>query len=404
MSMFFDYVGYTTNRQIVKGRVSADNLQAATEMLANLDYFILSLKPVTAFVPGLKMVVFESKIKTSELVTFSRQLALLLESGIGIIRALELLGSQTSDKALRGVLTKIIADLRGGKSLGESISKYSHLFTPIFGKMISVGERTGSLDTVLRNLADYSEKESQSASKLKTAMTYPIIVLVMGIIVGFILITIVLPPIVNLFQSLGGQLPWPTLLLIGSVAFFKQFGLVIVIIAVAACLAMLVYTRSRQGRYFWDGLKLRAPVLGRLMHVSELARLCRNMSLLFKAGLPLTDVITLSAQAVGNSVISGALIDVGQDAIRGKGLSEPMRSRPAFLPLMVELLKVGEETGNLEQTLGMIAQNYETEAETRTQRMLALIEPVMTIVMGGFVAFLALSIFLPLYSSLSLIK
>jgi type IV pilus assembly protein PilC len=167
---------------------------------------------------------------------------------------------------------------------------------------------------------------------------------------------------------------------------------------------MLVYTRSKQGRYFWDGLKLKSPVLGRLMHVSELARLCRNMSLLFKAGLPLTDVITLSAQAVGNSVISGALIDVGQDAIRGKGLSGPMRSRHVFLPLMVELLKVGEETGNLEQTLGMIAQNYEAEADTRTQRMLALIEPVMTIAMGGFVAFLALSIFLPLYSSLSLIK
>jgi type IV pilus assembly protein PilC len=402
--MDFSYVGYTNDRQIVKGKVSADNLQSANEMLTNLNYYVLSLKPLAAFSRGLNVTIFENKIKTNELVTFSRQLALLLESGIGIIQALELLGSQTSDKTLKTVLVKVIADLRGGKSLGESISKYSNLFTPIYGKMISVGERTGSLDAVLRNLADYAEKESQSASKLKTALTYPVIVLIMAVVVGFILITFVLPPIVNLFKSLGGSLPWPTLLLIGSVAFFKQFGLVIVIIGAGTCLGMLGYTRSKQGRYFWDGLKLKSPVLGRLIHVSELARLCRNMSLLFKAGLPLTDVITLSSQAVGNSVISRALLDVGQDAIRGKGLSAPMRSRHAFLPLMVELLKVGEETGNLEQTLGMIAQNYEAEAETRTQRMLTMIEPVMTIAMGGFVGFLALSIFLPLYSSLSLIK
>jgi type IV pilus assembly protein PilC len=139
------------------------------------------------------------------------------------------------------------------------------------------------------------------------------------------------------------------------------------------------------------------------MHVSELGKMCRNMSLLFKAGIPLNEIITLSSQACGNKMISRHLMEVGQETLKGMGLSEPMRNRRSFLPLMVELTRVGEETGNLEETLVMIAQNYETESETRTQRMIAMIEPVMTIVMGLFVGFLALSIFMPIYSSLGLV-
>jgi type IV pilus assembly protein PilC len=400
--MEYSYFGYNNDKKIVKGKVTAATEQAASDMLINLGYNILNLKPIASFIPK-NLVLFQGKVKTDEIVTFSRQLALLIESGVGIIQSLELLGNQSSDKQLKSVLINVIDDLRGGKALSESMSKYPNVFSIIYSKMVGVGERTGSLDTILRNLANYAEQQSKSASKIKTALAYPIVVGILAIVVGAILIGFVLPPIVNLFKALGGDLPLPTKILIGFSEFTQANGIAIGIALLIIIVGVIFSMRTSKGKYMWDEIKLRIPYLGRLLHVSELAKLCRNMSLLFKAGIPLNEIITLTSHACGNRTIARALNEVGQETLRGKGLSDPMRSHKAFLPLMVELTKVGEETGNLEETLNMISMNYETEAETRTQRMIAMIEPAMTIAMGIFVGFLALSIFMPIYGSLGLV-
>jgi type IV pilus assembly protein PilC len=400
--MDYAYLGYTTDRKIVRGKVAAITEQAASEMLINFGYNIVSLKPIASFVPK-NVVLFQGKVKAEEIVSFSRQLALLLESGVGIIQSLELLGDQTTDKQMKSVLTNLINDLRGGRSLSDAMGKYPNVFTIIYSKMVGVGERTGALDAVLRNLANYIEQQARSAGKVKTALAYPIVVGILGIVVGAVLIGFVLPPIVNLFKGLGGDLPLPTKMLIALSEFMQANGVVVLISLLIAVIAMFIMMRTKQGKFTWDTIRLKLPYLGRLMHVTELAKMCRNMSLLFKAGIPLNEIITLSAQACGNKVVSRDLMEVGQETLKGKGFSEPMRARKSFLPLMVELIRVGEETGNLEETLVMIAQNYEQEQETRTQRMLAMIEPVMTIVMGVFVGFLALSIFMPIYSSLGLV-
>jgi type IV pilus assembly protein PilC len=401
--MEYAYLGYTDEKQIVKGKVSAASEEVAIDMLANYGYQVISLKQVTAFLPDMNRL-FKGKIKAQEIVTFSRQLALLIESGVGIIQSLELLKAQTGDKQLKIVLGEVAVDLRAGSSLTEAMEKHPHVFSTIYSKMVGVGEQTGSLDTVLRNLADYAERESRAMSKLKSALMYPVIVLILGIVVAGVLIGFVLPPIVGLFESLGGELPLITRILIGSVNFLQQYGLYIFVILVAAGITGFMYTRSPAGRFHWDTLVLKIPMIGKLIQINELARLCRNMSLLFRAGLPLTEIMNLASQASGNKVVSNSLSEVGQDTMKGQGLSDPMRKRRVFLPMMVELTKVGEETGSLEETLLMIAENYETEAESRTQRLLGMIEPTMTIVMGGMVGFLALSIFIPLYSSLSLIE
>jgi type IV pilus assembly protein PilC len=167
---------------------------------------------------------------------------------------------------------------------------------------------------------------------------------------------------------------------------------------------VMIYARTKTGSLNWNKFKLKVPLLGRIAHVSELAKVCRNMALLFRAGLPVNEIIGLTSQATGNKAISKDLREVGEDALKGLGLSGPMTKRKSFLPLMTELISVGEETGNLEETLIMVALNYETEADIKTQRLLSLIEPTMTIIMGLMVGFLALSIFIPLYSSLQYIS
>jgi type IV pilus assembly protein PilC len=219
-----------------------------------------------------------------------------------------------------------------------------------------------------------------------------------------VLVLFLLPPIVGMFTSLGGELPLITKILIGGVNFMTGNILYIGAGVLIAYLLFTIYIRTPAGSLSWNRLKLKIPLMGRITHVSELAKLSRSMSLLFKAGLPVNEIINLGAQGCGNKAIAQALLDVGQDAMQGKGLARPMKQRKVFLPLMTELTNVGEETGTLEQTLLMVAENYETEADVKTQRLLTMIEPIMTIAMGVVVGFLAISIFLPLYQSLSLIK
>ena len=400
--MDYAYVGYTDDKQIIKGKISAINEQAAEEMLNSVGYRVVNLQPVTPFLPDMGKL-FQQKISQDEMTTFSRQLALLLEAGIGIVRSLELLQSQTLNKSLNKVLIEIVATIRSGSSLSAALAMHPHVFSTIYYKMVAVGEQTGNLESVLRSLADYAERESTIIKKVKQALTYPAIVAGLAVVVVAIMVTVVLPPIVAMFTSLGGELPIATRALLAFVDFVTNHGLYLLVGIIALGIAAFSYSKSTAGSYNWDVLMIKLPLLGHINLIANLARCCRNMSLLFRAGLPLPEIMTLTAEASDNQVIAKALRDVEQDMIQGEGLAGPMRKRKVFLPLMVEMTKVGEETGNLDATLTTVAESYEIEADKRIQIMLTMIEPAMTIAMGLVVAFLAVSIFMPLYSSLSLI-
>lgn len=400
--MEYKYLGYNEEMQMVQGKVSAVGEEAALDMLNNIGYKVINLKPITSFLPDMGTL-FKSGVKKSELITFSRQLALLIESGVGIVHSLELLQVQAGNKEFKRVLIEVISELRSGSSLSAALSKYPHVFSTIYSKMVGVGEQTGGLETVLRNMADYIERESGAIKKLKTALTYPCIVLGLSVVVGFVLIMVVLPPIVGMFSSLGGELPIPTRILLWLVDTMSQYGMFLAIIIIGIGLVGFMYTRSPSGRLLKDKLMLRLPIIGKVVLLGELSRSCRSLALLFKAGLPLPEVMTLTAQASGNRVIASALNGVEQDMLNGEGLSRPLRRRKVFLPLMVEMSKVGEETGNLDEVLIVVAQNYEIDADSRVQTLLSMVEPAMTIMVGLGVGFLALSIFLPMYSSLSLV-
>ena len=400
--MDYAYVGYGADRRVVKGKISAASEQTAVATLANVGYQVISLKPVARFMPDLSKLM-QGTVKPSEIVTFSRQLALLLESGVGIVQSLELLQKQTSDKVLKKVLVTVVSDIRSGDSLSVAMGKHPQAFSTIYHKMVGVGEQTGGLESVLRSLAEYAQRQSSAIGKLKMALAYPAIVLCLAIVVVAVLITVVLPPIVGMFTALGGDLPLPTKMLLAAVAFLNSYGLYVLVAAVGLGLVAFIYSRTPSGQYYRDLLLLKLPVIGRLKLVSDLARCCRSMSLLFRSGLPLPEIMTLTAQASGNRVVTRAFGGVEQDMLRGEGISAPMRKRWVFLPLMVEMTKVGEETGSLDSTLITVAENYEIEAESRTQMLLGLIEPVMTIAMGLGVGFIALSIFMPMYGSLGLV-
>lgn len=372
------------------------------DILANVGYRVVSLKPIARFLPDFDKLL-QAKVKPTDIITFSRQLALLLESGVGIVQSLELLQGQASSRQLKKVLIEIVSDLRSGNSLSTALAKHPQVFSTIYQKMVAVGEQTGALEGVLRNLADYAERESNTANQLKRALTYPLIVLSLAIVVVIILVTVVLPPIISMFTSLGGELPLITRALLAFVDFTSNYGLYLLAVIIGLGAVGYMYSKSPTGHYYRDMLILKLPVLGPLSLTTELARCSRNIALLFRSGLPLPEIMTLVAQASGNLVVAKALGDVEQDMLKGEGLAAPMRKRRVFLPLMVAMTKVGEETGNLDGTLITVAENYEIEAASRTETMISMIEPAMTIAMGLGVGFIALSIFMPMYSSLGLV-
>jgi type IV pilus assembly protein PilC len=396
--MEFRYVAYTEDKRLVKGKLSATNEEAALNLLSYGGYQTMSLKEVVPFFNMQKIFALFSQVKSKEIIVFSRQLALLLESGTDIVTSLELLQSQVTNRTLRTVLGKVATDIREGSSLSAALAKHPRAFPELYSRTMAAGEQAGNLEIVLRQMADYMEKGATTEKKIKSALTYPIIIAVVAFIVIAILITFVLPAFTNLYRTLGADLPTITQLLISISDWLIDYGVFLLLGIVAFAIVGVIYIRTSVGKYQFDKLMLTIPVIGRINLLSELARCCRTISLLFKVGLPLPDVMSQAIRGTKNEVIAEALTEAREDLIRGEGLSKPMAKKNVFLPLMVQMTSVGEETGNLDTTLATVAQTYEIEADDRTSAAVGLIQPVITIVVGLVVAFIAIAMVSAMYS------
>jgi type IV pilus assembly protein PilC len=361
-------------------------------------YRVIALKPVKPFLDLGKLSIHLFPIKPGEIVLFSRQLALLLESGVDIVSSLELLEEQTSNRSLKKVLEEAVADIRGGNPLSTALGKHPESFSPIYCRSLSVGEQSGNLEKVLRQMADYIEKESVARKDIKNALKYPMIVSIVAVIVIAVIVTFVLPAFTSMYSLFNVELPLITRLLLSMVEWLTAYGLYLVGALAVIIAFAFVYIRTPEGKLAWDRLTLRLPLLGRIAHLSELSHCCRSMSLLFGAGLPLPEALSLVSEGSDNKVVKNILTDVRRDMIRGEGLSRPMAKSALFLPLMVQMVRVGEETGNLDATLLTVAQTFETEAEDRMRTLIGLIQPTITVVIGMVVAFIALSLVSAMYS------
>lgn len=396
--MVYQYAAYTEEGEIVKGKLTAASEATATEMLDYAGYQVISLKPFVPFLSLGKISFSSLSVKTNDIILFYRELAMLLESGIGIVTSLELLQTQLANRTLKKVLNEIISDLRSGSQLSISMAKHPNIFSPMYCRLLGLGEQGGSLETELRQIADYMEKESTTTKKIKNALTYPVITSVVTVLAVGILVTFVLPTFGSLYQSLGVELPAPVRILIDLSNFIKSYGVYFLLASIVIALAIRRYIKTEKGRYQKDKLTLKVPLLGKVVHLSQLARCCRSISLLFHSGLPLTEVISLVIEGTGNKTIALALTEVQQSMVKGEGLSQPMTKNPLFLPMMVQMVKVGEETGSLDTTLMAVAQSYEAEAEDKTRTLIELIQPTMTLFIGLIVGLLAMSLTSGMYS------
>ena len=398
--MEFQYIGYTEDRKTVKGKVAASSEAAALDLLGHSGYKVLTIKQLTPFVNTEKISAAFATISPKDLIMFSRQLALLIESGTDIVSALDLLRNQIGNRTLRSIVDKVVTDVRGGLPLSQALEKHPKAFSLLYCRTVAIAEETGNLESGLRQMADHLEKQALAAKKIKSALIYPIIVVILAIVVIAILVTFVMPAYMSLYSALGADLPAVTRALLAIVQFLLDYGLFL-LIGIAAIVAIgFAYTRTPVGRYQWDNFKLKLPKIGPIIVFTELGRCCRTISLLFRAGVPLPEILTLAISGSNNKVVARALTEVREDMVSGEGLARPMAKNHLFLPLMVQMAAVGENTGNLDDTMDTVAQSYEMEADDRTNTLISLIEPAMTLFMGGLVGFIALALISTMYSML----
>jgi len=396
--MNYEYVARAEDNRVVRGKLAASSEESAADMLAYSGYSVLSLKQITPFFQTGKLSLFSSNIKPTEIIMFSRQLALLLESGTDVVTALELLQAQMTNRALKKILADVVSDVRGGRPLSESIGQHPRAFSTLYTRLVSVGERTGNLEVVLRRAADHIERSYVTQKTVKNAMIYPIILILVTLGVVALMVGFVLPAFSGLYSAFDVELPAMTRGLLAFTDWTQQYGLWVVGGIAAAIAVTFIYVKLPAGKIRWGRLMLTLPYVGRINLLNELARCCRSMALMYESGLPLPDIMTLVVQSSTNRAMSGALSDVQQSMIAGAGLSAPMRRNKLFLPLMVQMTSVGEQTGNLDHTLNTVGESYEAESDDKTKTMIAMITPAMTIIIGGIVGFVAVTLLTTMYS------
>jgi type IV pilus assembly protein PilC len=396
--MDFAYTAYTEDKRLVKGKVSARDEEGATQLLGYGGYKVVSLKKAVSLIDKEKLMSRFTRIKPQEIVMFSRQLALLLESGTDIATSLDLLQEQTDNQTLRKIIGEVASDIRGGTSLAVALGKHPRAFSSMYYRAVAAGEQGGKLEIVLRQMASHIEKSITTEKQIRNALTYPFIVVLVAVIVVIVLVTFVLPAFTKMYSQFGVELPLVTRVLMAITDWFSHYGVFVIIGILIAAFAVYFYIRSPGGKRWWDATVLKLPVLGRIAHLGELGRCCRTMSLLIRIGLPLPEVMGMTIYNSNNKVVAENLTGVQQELIRGEGLSHPMAKRKLFLPMMTQMVRVGEETGNLDATLDTVADSFEMESSEKTKSAVALIQPVMTIIIGLLVGFVVLAMISAMYS------
>jgi type IV pilus assembly protein PilC len=385
----YQYVAYNTRGALVKGRLAVATDRAASEMLSYAGYQVVSLKPYVPFFDKDKLANSLYQVKPSEVVLLYRQLATLLESGTHLGSSVEMLMEQTTNPLLKKVLRQVVSDIRSGTQLSSALGKHTKVFSPAYCQLLAIGERSGDLERLLRQVADYMEKETITAKQTKSALMMPGITAAVAVVVVTVMMVFVLPAFGRLYVSLGAELPPIAQAFINLGEGIRANGLFFLLGMASLGAGGAAYIKTRRGRYQWDRTLLRLPLLGRIKLLSELGRYCRSMSLLFRAGMPLSDVMPLLIRSSGNKVLAEALTNVQNDMIKGEGLSGPMSKNKLFLPMMVQMVKVGEEAGSLDTTLRAVAESFETEAADKIRNLIGLMQPTLTLVIGGIVGLIA---------------
>ena len=390
--------------RLITGELEADGESLVISKLREMGYVPLEVKVKRG--PGLKreLKLFPGKVKLKDLSIFSRQFATMINSGLPLLRCLTILEQQTESTELSKVLHEIRQDVEKGSSLSNAMAKHPKAFSKLYVAMVRSGETGGALDQVLLRVANTQEREVELRRKVKSAMSYPTVVLIVVVVILTAMLVFVVPTFETLYSDLGGTLPVPTRLLIGASKIMTK-GLPFVLLFVGgAVFGLRRWIKTEKGRRAFDRFKLKVPVFGTLFQKAALARFARTLSVLSTSGVPILQALDIVAETVNNAVISDAIKDVQNSVKQGESLTKPLSNYDVFPPMVVQMMTVGEETGALDSMLEKIADFYDAEVEATVDALTAIIEPLMIVFVGGTVGAIVISLYLPLFKIFELIQ
>ncbi|MFC1953047.1 type II secretion system F family protein [Chloroflexota bacterium] len=395
----YRYEATTTQGKLVKGTIKASGEIEAERILIERGFHPLTVEETPSMFSLEEALPSLFNVKPRDVIIFSRQLATLLRSGISLLPALEILGGQVSgSRTFKKVLQSVISDIRAGGAFTDALAKHPTAFSELYCRTIVVGEQTGNLETVLQQMADFQEMQGATAQKVKKALSYPMLILGVGLVVVIILMTVVMPQLMGLFTSMGVDLPLPTRILMGVSDFLTSYPLYFLIGGSVIAALALWFAKQSTGRRILDRLLVTIPMMGPANLMAELARFSRTMAVLVNAGLSLQEVMELAPQSTANTFIRDTLNQVNERLLLGEGLSEPMSQIELFPPLLVQMVVVGEETNTLDFTMGVVADFYESASEEKMNSLVGMLGPMTTIGIALLVGFIAISVLMPMYS------
>jgi len=403
----FIYKAKSSSGSIVQGEMEAPNQKAVADNLREKKLIIMEIseKKANAISDILnKINPFKGKVKAKDLVIFSRQLATLVGAGVPIVQGLSILGEQIENAYFKDIVNNVKSDIESGSAIAESMEKHPSAFGELFVNLIRAGELGGILDTILERLADYMESANELKGKVKGAMVYPAVVVSVAMSVTAFLLIVIIPTFATVFGEFGQELPLPTQLMIGLSDILRRYILFIIIGIVGTIVGIKKYYKTDVGSKQIDKIMLNVPVFGVLLRKVAIAKFTRTFGTLVKSGVPILEALDTVARTSGNRVVEGAVL-AAKEAIReGEKIAEPLGKSGVFPPMVMQMIAVGEETGNLDLMLEKIADFYDSEVDTAVEGLTSMIEPLIIVFMGVVIGTIVVAMFMPIFNMSQLVQ
>jgi len=398
----FAYVVKDKSGKTHSGTLDIESRNALIERLWKQEFVVLSIEEREQG-KGSVLKVGQPGVKTDQLVIFSRQLATMVDSGIPVVAALDVLADQVEDRTFKTILQKLRDDVEAGSSLSEATSKHPKVFSDFFVNMVKAGESSGRLDEILDRVASYVEKVDALQRKVKASLFYPAFVSVLAFGITTFLVVVIVPKFKEIFVALGGELPLPTQLLLSLSDFLRKFLVVEVAAVILMVIGFRLYVNTPAGRKWFDRTKLRVPVVGKLLQKVAIARFSRTLSTLANSGVPILGALEIVAKTSGNKVIEAAVLSARSSIKEGENIADPLAQSKVFPAMVTRMIAVGEKTGELEKMLSKIADFYENEVDAAVTALTSLIEPLVIAILGVIIGGIVIALFLPVFKISTLV-
>ena len=396
----FKYIAKETTGKTVTGILEYSDKELLIDALRKKGLIIISIEETAKK----KAMSFWDSVKLEEVVIFSRQLATMVDSGIPLVQALDILCEQIEKPVFRNILVKVKDDIETGSSLSDALARHPEVFSTLYINMVRAGESSGALDDILDRLAAYLEKSSMLQRKVKSSLVYPTVVITMAMLITLVMLLKVIPTFKGIFSMLGGTLPLPTRILILVSDTIREMFLYVVAVAAVIVFALRKYMKTGQGKEVFDRMLLGMPILGTLFRKVAVAKFTRTLATLVKSGVPILVSLEIVGKTAGNVVIEKAVESVRRGIKEGENIADPLAKSGAFPPMVVRMIKVGEQTGELEKMLTKIADFYEDQVDAAVSGLTSLIEPLIIAVLGVVIGGIVIAMFLPVFKLTEIIS